>query len=348
MRKHKRMKVLFLAAVVMGVFLLSGCGGDKEILNVYNWGDYIDETVLADFEDETGIKINYETYATNEDMYIKLKQSDSSYDVAFPSDYMIEKMIKEDMLLAFDTAGLSNYGSIDDNFKNLGFDPENAYSVPYMWGTVGIIYNTSLVEENLDSWNDLWNPAYEGEILMLDSIRDSIAVALKKTGYSMNAVDEEALEAAKTALIEQKPLVMAYVGDEVKDMMIGGEASLAVVWSGDAIVMMEENEDLAYIVPKEGTNLWFDNMVIPKSAQNPEAAQKFIDFMSRPDIALRNTEYIGYATTNRDAKEMLDPEVSGNPAAYPDESIIKNSEVFVDLGDAIKKYDVVWTEVKAY
>lgn len=344
----KRNSFKLLAPALLALLLLAGCGGDRETVNVYNWGDYIDETVLSDFEEETGIRVNYETYATNEDMYIKLKQSDSAYDVAFPSDYMIEKMIAEDLLLPIDTAALENYGSIDDNFKHLSFDPDNAYSVPYMWGTVGILYNTSMVEGEIASWDALWDPAYEGEILMLDSIRDSIAVALKKTGHSMNATDEAALSEAKAALIEQKPLVLAYVGDEVKDMMVAGEAALAVVWSGDAIVMMDENEDLAYVVPEEGTNLWFDNMVVPANAQNPEAALKFIDFMSRPDIALRNTEYIGYATTNKDAKALLDPEVRGNKAAYPDGSVIQSSEVFVDLGEAIRLYDVIWTEVKAY
>ncbi|EOC99919.1 ABC transporter substrate-binding protein [Caldisalinibacter kiritimatiensis] len=340
---------ILLIVLVLGILVASsGCGENKPVLNVYNWGDYIDESVLNDFEEEYGIKVNYETYATNEDMYVKIKSGGNNYDVAFPSDYMIEKMIKEDMLMKIDMNNIPNYKYIDDKFKNLDFDPNNEYSVPYMWGTVGILYNKKVVDEKVDSWDILWNEKYKKQILMLDSQRDSIAVALKKLGYSLNTKNVEELEEAKQELIKQKPLVLAYVGDEVKDMMVGEEAALAVVWSGDAIAMMEENENLEYVVPKEGSNLWFDNMVIPKTCKHKKEAELFINFMTRPQIALRNTQYIGYSTTNEETWKMLDKQIRENLVAYPDEEDIEGCEVFLDPGEFIKEYDRVWTEVKVH
>lgn len=345
----KMYKMILLTVLMLAVIVVSsGCGEQKTVLNVYNWGDYIDESVLDDFEEEYGIEINYETFATNEDMYVKIKSGGSNYDVAFPSDYMIEKMIKEDMLLKIDMNNIPNYKYIDSDFKNLDFDLNNEYSVPYMWGTVGILYNKQTVKEDIDSWKALWDSKYEKQILMLDSQRDSIAVALKKLGYSLNTKSVEELEEAKEELIKQKPLVLAYVGDEVKDMMVGEEAALAVVWSGDAIAMMEENENLEYVVPKEGSNLWFDNMVIPNTCKNKEEAELFINFMTRPEIGLKNTEYIGYSTTNEETRKMLDEEIRENPVAYPQDKDLEGSEVFLDPSDFIKEYDRVWTEVKVY
>lgn len=330
------------------VLVSSGCSNqDQTVLNVYNWGDYIDESVIDEFEKEFNIKINYEDFATNEEMYVKIKSGGTDYDVAFPSDYMIEKMIREDLLLKLDMNNIPNYKHIDERFKNLDFDPNNEYSVPYMWGTVGILYNQKVVNESVDSWDILWDKKYEGQILMLDSQRDSIAVALKKLGYSMNSRNLGELEEAKAELIKQKPLLLAYVGDEVKDMMIGEEAALAVVWSGDAVYMMEENEDLRYVVPKEGSNYWFDNMVIPATSNNKKEAEMFIDFMTRPEIALKNTEYIGYSTTNTETMKLLDPEVVNNEVAYPDDEVLDNCEVFLDPAEFIKEYDRIWTEIKA-
>lgn len=330
------------------VLVSSGCSNqDQTVLNVYNWGDYIDESVIDEFEKEFNIKINYEDFATNEEMYVKIKSGGTDYDVAFPSDYMIEKMIREDLLLKLDMNNIPNYKHIDERFKNLDFDPNNEYSVPYMWGTVGILYNQKVVNESVDSWDILWDKKYEGQILMLDSQRDSIAVALKKLGYSMNTRNLKELEEAKEELIKQKPLLLAYVGDEVKDMMIGEEAALAVVWSGDAVYMMEENEDLRYVVPKEGSNYWFDNMVIPATSNNKKEAEMFIDFMTRPEIALKNTEYIGYSTTNTETMKLLDPEVVNNEVAYPDDEVLDNCEVFLDPAEFIKEYDRIWTEIKA-
>jgi len=347
--------LVMVLILVFSLGTLAGCGGSspadqpktKQQLYVYNWGDYIDTTIVADFEAEYGCEVIYDEYATNEDMYVKIKQGGTKYDIAIPSDYMIEKMIREDMLEPIDIAQITNFGKIDARFKNLPFDPGNKYSVPYMWGTMGIIYNTSMIKDEIDSWDALWDKKYSKQILMIDSQRESLAVALKKSGYSMNSVDPVQLEAAKQALLQQKPLVLAYAGDNYKDMMIGGEAAMAVAWSGDAVFMMGENEDLTYVVPQEGSNLWFDNMVIPKGAKNVALAHKFIDFMTRPDIGRRNVEYIGYSTPNTDTLALLAPEISGDTAAYPEEAVLAKCEVFVDPGAAIELYNRIWTEVKS-
>ncbi len=336
--------VLFL---LVAVTILSGCGSSKTTLTVYNWGDYIDEDVISEFEEEFDVRVVYDEFATNEDMYVKINAGGGNYDVAFPSDYMIKRMIDEDLLHKISFDNIPNYEYIDEQFRGLGYDPNNEYSVPYMWGTVGILYNKTMVDDTVDSWDILWNEKYSKQILMLDSQRDSIGITLKKLGYSLNTKDSQELEEAKEALIQQKPLVLAYVGDEVKDKMISGEAALAVVWSGDAVYMMRENPDLAYAIPGEGSNLWFDAMVIPKTSKNKELAEEFINFMTRTDIAFKNTDYIGYSTPHTEAKDQLEPELLNDKAAYPSAEDLKNSEVFEDLSDSASIYDRIWTEVKA-
>ncbi|HSH34817.1 spermidine/putrescine ABC transporter substrate-binding protein [Schnuerera sp.] len=339
---------MFSIVLVMIIGLLStGCGSAKSTINVYNWGDYIDPDVLKEFEKEFDVKVNYNTFATNEDMYVSIKKGGTSYDVAFPSDYMIERMIKEDLLEKINKENIPNLDNIEDRFLDLNFDPSNEYSVPYMWGTLGIIYNKNMVDDLVNSWDILWNEKYAGQILMLDSQRDSIAIALKKLDYSMNTRNTKELEEAKEKLIKQKPLVYAYVGDEVKDLMVGEEAAIAVVWSGDAVAMIRENENLDYVIPKEGTNLWFDNMVIPKSGKNKELAEKFINFMNRPEIAAKNTDYIGYSTTNYAALKYLPEDIVNSKVAYPTDEEIGEVEIFKDLEDFLKVYDEIWLEIKA-
>jgi spermidine/putrescine transport system substrate-binding protein len=314
---------------------------------VYNWGDYIDETVLADFEKESGMKVNYETFATNEDMYIKVKQGGTKYDVIVPSDYMIEKLIKEDLLAKIDAKKIPTLEYIDKRFLGLAFDPANEYSVPYMWGTFGILYNTTMVSDPVESWDILWNPQYEKQILMMDSVRDSLAVAFLRLGYSLNTTDTAQLTRAGNLLIQQKPLVLAYVGDNYKDMMVQEEAALSMSWSGDAVVVQEQNENLEYVIPGEGTNLWIDCMVIPKASQHKEEAMRFIDFMNRPEIAKKNVEYIGYATPNTAAFELLDSETRENATLYPPDEVSSRWEVFADLGEANAEYNRIWTEIKS-
>lgn len=337
-----------LGGLLLLTLILSGCSSNKETLYVYNWGDYMDESIIAEFEKETGIKVVYDTFATNEDMYVKIKSGGSSYDLIFPSDYMITRMRDEGMLEKINHANVPNFKYIDDRFKGQDYDPNNEYSIPYMWGTVGILYNTTMVDDPVDSWDILWNPKYSKQILMLDSQRDAIGVALIKLGYSLNSTDPKQISEAGELLKQQKPLVLAYALDEIKDKMVSGEAALALVWSGDAIYAMQSNPDLDYAIPKEGTNLWFDGMAIPKGAKNKAAAEKFIDFLCRTEIAFRNADYTGYATPHVEARELLDPEIRNNKAAYPDDEDLVNVEVFVSLGEVLKEYDRVWTEVKAH
>ena len=345
-------KIAVCSTLALSMVLAVGCGGEKKNydseINVYNWGDYIEDThVIKDFEEKYNIKVNYEMFDTNEDMYIKIKQGAGKYDVAIPSDYMIEKMMDEGMLHEINFENVPNDQYIDERFKNLSFDPENKYSVPYMWGTVGIVYNKTLMDEVPDSWAYLWDDKYSQSIYMLNSQRDSIAVALKYLGYSINTRDEKELAEAEKALIEQKPLVLAYAGDEVKDQMIQGSAAMAVMWSGDAAYVMAENPDLDYVIPKEGTNYWFDSMVIPTTAQNKEGAELFINYMCETQTALANAQYIGYASPHVEAVKQLPAELTSDRRFYPTDADLTNSEVFVDLADFLPMYDEIWSRIQA-
>lgn len=346
-------KLAFLVALVLAIAPLAGCGAAQEdtvTINVLNWGDYIDESLLEQFTEETGIKVNYTPMANNEEMLVKLTATDSIYDVCFPSDYIIEKLIADDMLHELNKENIPNIVNIDERFLNLAFDPGNKYSVPYMWGTVGILYNTTMVTEPVKSWDILWDAKYSGQILMYDSIRDTIGVALMKLGYSINTRDEQQILDAEAALIEQKPLVLAYLGDSIKDTMINGGGALAVVYSGDAMWCsdpVEGNGDLAYAVPETGSNLWFDNIVIPKTSKHTAEAEAFINFLCDAEVAKANTEYIGYSTPNAAAFEMLDDSYKNNPTYNPPQEILDKCELYHDLGDFINVYNASWNRIKA-
>ena len=327
-------------------------------LYVYNWGEYIDESVIQDFEAETGIHVVYDLFETNEEMYPVIEAGGVAYDVVCPSDYMIQKMVENDLLAEIDFDNIPNIDQIDPEYmeRSKAFDPENKYSVPYTWGTVGILYNDKRLEElgvePPDSWMDLWDPRLSGEILMQDSVRDAFMCALKPLGYSLNSTDPGELEEAKELLIQQKPLVQAYVIDQVRDKMLGEEAAVGVIYSGEMLYLQElaEGKDfhLEYVIPEEGTNLWIDSWVIPKNARNKENAEKWIDFLCRPDIALRNFEYITYATPNRGAFELLDPELQQNKAVFPDWDSLQDAEVYQYLGDEVDSlYNELWKEVKS-
>lgn len=340
--------IALLCAVLMTAGLLAGCGGsDKETLTVYNWGDYIGEGVTAKFEEEFDCKVVYATFEQNEDMYTKLKNSNGGYDVVIPSDYMIARMIKEDMLEPLNKENIPNLAYMNDYCMDLSFDPGNVYSVPYMWGTVGIIYNTTMVNEEIDSWNALWDAKYEKNIFMMNSVRDGMMIALTLSGYDMNSRDEAEINAAKELLMKQKPLVLSYTGDEVKDKMIQGEAALAVIYSGDAVTIMdpeEGNADLKYVIPKEGTNLWFDNMCVIKGTKHKDLAEKFINFMCREDIAAMNRDYINYLTPQTQVYDSLD---AADQQFYPDDDVIAICDVYEDLQDVASLYDQMWTKVTA-
>mgnify|MGYP002571367717 FL=1 len=342
------MKKIALVLAILLVGTLFGCAAkeDSNTLYVLNWGDYIDEALLTQFEEETGIQVNYTTMATNEEMMVKLEEADCIYDVCFPSDYIIERLIQKDLLHELNKDNIPNLQYIDERFLDLDFDPENKYSVPYMWGTVGILYNTTMVQEPVTSWDILWDETYADQILMYDSIRDTIGVALMKLGYSINTRNEADIQAAEEALIAQKPIVQAYLGDPIKDRLISGGA-MGIVYSGDAMWCMYENPDLAYAVPETGSNLWFDNIIIPKTSDNTEAAEAFINFLCDPEVAAQNAEYIGYSTPNAAALEILGEEYINDPTYNPPQELLDKCEIFHDLGDFITVYNDAWNRIKA-
>lgn len=324
--------------------------GTEQVI-IYNWGEYIDPEVLDMFEEETGIQVIYEEFETNEIMYPKIQSGAIAYDLVCPSDYMIQKMIQNDLLQPLNFDNIPNAKNIGQVYyeKSRQFDPDNQYSIPYCWGTVGILYNTKMVEEPIDSWTVLWDTQYKDNILMQDSVRDAFAVALKTLGYSLNSTSIHELTQAKDLLVQQKPLVQAYVIDQVRDKMIGNEAAIGVIYSGEAIYTQTENPDLAYVVPKEGSNMWIDSWVMPKNAPNKENAEKFLDFLCRPEIALMNFEYITYSTPNEKARELIeDPAIRNSEIAFPGDSILSRCETFTYLGeDADEVYNQLWREVKS-
>lgn len=352
----KAVLVLLTVALVAGV---SGCG-KKEVetdaskpyagttLTIFNWYDYIDESVLHQFTEETGIKVEYTNFTTNEEMYTKLASSPSSYDVIFPSDYIIERLINEGMLAELDTSKMPNYAGLLDWIKAPDYDSEGKYSVAYMWGTVGILYNTQMVSAPVTSWNALFDEQYANNVMMMDSVRDTLGVGLKYLGYSMNSTDEAQLGEARDVLIDQKKrgIVKAYYVDETKDMMVANEAALSVVWSGDALYAIEKNDKLAYVVPDEGSNIWVDGMCIPKGSKNIEAAQVFIDFMCRPDIAYKNQQYIYYSTPVAAVVELYTEDEKADMTLNPAQEIIDRCEFFVDISAYSDLYESVWMEIK--
>lgn len=324
--------------------------GTEQVI-IYNWGEYIDPEVLDMFEEETGIQVIYEEFETNEIMYPKIQSGAIAYDLVCPSDYMIQKMIQNDLLQPLNFDNIPNAKNIGQVYyeKSRQFDPDNQYSIPYCWGTVGILYNTKMVDKPIDSWTVLWDTQYKDNILMQDSVRDAFAVALKTLGYSLNSTSIHELTQAKDLLVQQKPLVQAYVIDQVRDKMIGSEAAIGVIYSGEAIYTQTENPDLAYVVPKEGSNMWIDSWVMPKNAPNKENAEKFLDFLCRPEIALMNFEYITYSTPNEKARELIeDPAIRNSEIAFPGDSILSRCETFTYLGeDADEVYNQLWREVKS-
>ena len=344
-----------VCAVTLGAALLSGWGGGGEASGeqvvVYNWGEYIDPEVLELFTEETGIEVVYEEFETNEIMYPRVASGAVSYDVICPSDYMIERMIQEDMLAELNYDNIPNISNMDETYmaQAEAFDPGNKYCVPYCWGTVGILYNKTMVSEPIDSWDVLWDEQYADNILMQDSVRDAFAVALKRLGYSLNSTDEAELEEAKNLLIEQKPLVQAYVIDQVRDKMIGNEAAIGVIYSGEAIYTQRENPDLEYVIPKEGSNVWIDGWVIPKNAENKENAEAFINFLCDPEIALMNFDYITYSSPNAAAGELIeDEDIRNSTIAFPTAEMLEGCEFFKYLGpDVDEIYNSKWKEVKS-
>lgn len=329
--------------------------GQKITLNVYNWGEYISDdsddslNVVREFEALTGISVHYTTFASNEEMYAKIKSGGAQYDVIIPSDYMIARMASEDMLEKLDLSNIPNFSLVDEAYKSREYDESNEYSVPYMWGVVGLIYNTTMVEDDVTSWDALWDERYMSNILMFSNSRDAFGISLARLGYSLNDEDPAHLEEAATELKNQKMLVQAYVMDEIFNKMEGGEAAIAPYYAGDAITMMDENPDLAFVIPEEGTNYFVDAMVIPKGCENKEAAEMFINFLCEPEISAANADYIGYSTPISAAKELLELDDETMAIAYPDEEVIARTEVFRALSEESNlRIDQYWTEILSY
>ncbi len=355
-RRLTKKHIAVLAAASMCIVLLALYFGGvfarkKNQLFVYNAGEYLDPEVIEMFEEETGIDVIYDEFETLEIMYAKMVQNDAAYDVICPSDYMIAKLISKDMLRELDLDEIPNRKYIGEQYlrSSEAFDPGNKYSVPYTWGTVGILYNRNMVKEPVKSWDILWDEKYSGQILMQDSIRDAFMVALARRGYSINTTDPSELQEAADDLIAQRPLVQAYVIDQARDKMIGEEAALAVIYSGEGIYTQRENKNLEYCVPEEGSNVWIDAWVVTKHARNPEAAMKWIDFLCRPDIALMNFDFITYSTPNTAARDMIeDEDIRNSEVAYPKEDVLERCDTYVYLGeDGDALYSDMWKKVKS-
>ena len=351
----KKLLSLILCLVLVLTAVPVTASAEQVTINVYNWGQYISDgtdgyiDVNKAFTEATGIKVNYMTFDSNETMYTKLKTGGSTYDVIIPSDYMIARLISEDMLLEIDYSNIPNYADVDEAYKNTAFDPDNKYTVPYTWGTTGIIYNTTMVEEPPTSWADLWDVEYAGNVLMFNNSRDAYAIAAKKMGLSLNPSSVEEVDDVMKELQAQKSVVQAYVMDEIFDKMEGGEAAMAPYYAGDALTMIDENPDLAFVSPEEGVNFFVDSMCIPASSKHKEAAEMFINFMCEPDVGYQNCDFIGYSTPITEVWERLDDDLKYSPIAYPSDEVMNKAEVFVTLPDDINaEMDAKWSEMKSY
>lgn len=363
--------VLAIIMLATTVLTLGGCGYEYQnpkiignytdhdlagtTLNIYNWGEYMSDgsegslDVIKEFEKLTGINVNYSTYDSNESMYSLMKYGAVSYDIVIPSDYMIERMINEDMLQKIDTSKLSNYQFVDEKYKNLYYDPNNEYSVPFSVGMVGLIYNTKIVTESPDSWSVMWDEKYANDILTFNNPRDAFAIAQFLLGQDINTTSKKDWDAAADMLKKQKDVLQAYVMDEVFNKMESGSASIAPYYAGDYLSMVENNEDLAFVYPKEGTNIFVDAVCIPKNADNYEAAMLFINYLLEPEIALANAEYIYYASPNTSVTTNPEYSLLGDPILYPDEKNIPKTQYYHDMDAKTRAYyDKLWQDVKLY
>ena len=350
MKKLAKMMVVVLLVALVVPMAFSGCdSGSQVTLKIYNWGEYIAPEVLDEFTAQTGIAVDYSTFNDNESMYAKVKNSGSeSYDIVFPSDYMVKKMIQEDMLAELDYSNIPNIENLDPAFTDLSYDAEGAYSVPYLWGTVGILYNINETGKELTSMRDMFDETFARKICMLDSMRDTIGMTLKMLGYSMNDTDVEHINEARDILLDQKDIVLAYGTDEIPQKVVTGAAAMALVYSGEGVRVVEEDpENMRFVIPEEGSNFAVDAMVILKTTKHQKEAEMFINFMLDPEIALLNTVETGYSTTNAPAKDMLDDEIRNNPGRYPSQEVMDKCEIFETIPADNKAYNEAWNMIKA-
>ena len=340
------MKKIFMIFLLL--FLTSCTGKNKEQVVVFNAGEYMDMDLIKQFEKDTGIEVIYQTFQSDEEMFVKLTQSANNYDVVVPMDYMVEKLLKYDMLAPIDFSNVPNAKYIMDQYKNLPFDPEGKYTVPYFTSSFGIVYNKDMVDKPIDSWAELWDPKYKGKIIMYDLPRLSMSVALQKLGYSINTTDMKEINQATEVLIKQKPLVYAYLTDEARDVIIQGDAAMTVMYSGDALLMSKENPNLKYVIPKEGGNRQVDSLAIPKKAQNKKNAEIFINYFTDPKISAANAEWMeGFTSPVKGVREMLPDYIKNSNEAYPDEKTLPKIEMFKDLEDYMEVYNNAWVKVLA-
>ena len=348
-----------LACVLLAVLIFTGSAARSDrVVNVCSWGEYIDEDLITQFEEETGIRVNYQTAESNEALYSLIKMGGADFDVIVPSDYMIGRLIEEDMLAELDYSAIPNYALIDDQYKGLSYDPENKYTVPYTWGTVGIIYNTTMVLEPITSWSAMFDEQYAGQVLMINNSRDALMAALCCLGYDINTTDEGQLEEAFQLIYDakEKGVYQAFVMDEIFGKMEGGNAAIAMYYAGDYLTMLENNEDLAYVVPEEGSNWFVDAMCVLKSSQHQDEAAEWINFIAGTDANLANMDYIWYASPNAEALaeypayyeeeygEPLDEEIYNIMAAPPE--VLARCELYINLPqETLKFYNDLWTRL---
>lgn len=344
------MKLLSLAgSVLVAAILLVGCSGQSsESITFFNYGENIDKETLKQFEEEYGIKVKMSTFDDMDTMYLKIAESNAKYDVILVSDALMPKMIDGGLLQELNKENIPNIAQMDEEYLNLEIDPGNKYSVPYMFGTIGIIYDKNVVTEEVDSWDILWDEKYKNKVFMFDTYRDTIGAALKKLGYSLNSENPEELEEAKQLLLEQRKLVDPIYGvDNGTSMIATGETALNMIWSGEGLNLQDEYPNLVYTIPKEGVNFWIDSLCIPANAKNVEGAEKFINFVSDKESALRIADEIGYTTPNKEARLEQPEHVRNNPNAYMTKEMMDLSELYVPFSLDVKKmYDGIWTEIK--
>ncbi len=345
----KKLLVLLISTLMISTLCIGCSKKTSEEINFFNYGENIDEETIKEFEERYGIKVNIETFDDMENMYQKVKSGGVKYDVILVSDALMPRMIKQNLVQELNKDNIPNISQMDEEYLNLEIDPGNKYSVPYMFGTVGLIYNKDVVKEAVDSWDILWDEKYKDKIFMFDTYRDTIGVALKKLGYSLNSTDINQIEEAKQLLIEQRKTVDPIYGvDNGTTMIPAGESDINMIWSGEGLNLQEENPNLVYVVPKEGANFWIDSLCIPSNAKNVEGAEKFINFVSDKKSALRIADEIGYTTPNKEARLEQPESVRNNPNAYMPKEIMDRCEIYVDFPKDIKKiYDNAWLDIKS-
>ncbi len=333
--------------LIIAMFAVVGCSSSKETLNIYSWADNFDEEVLAAFEEEYNVKINYDVFSSNEEMLAKLQAGASQYDLIQPSDYMVETLIELDMLEELNKANLPNIKNIVSTFQTPPFDPENKYSIVYTWGVTGIAYNPQFVTEEITSWQDLWNDKYQGRVVLLNDPRETIGMALIKNGYSNSTENLDELQTAVADLKTMLPNVLAFDTDTIKQKFIAEEAWIGTVWSGDAAFIYDEAENVEFVVPKEGATIWADTFAIPKGAKNKDMAEKFINYLMEPEVSVKNYESIGYSNPNEEAHKLHSQEYLDNNMIFLTEEELSRTEWLLDVGEALREYDKYWTEIRS-